>query len=489
MSARQRFIVVGLVALGLALRGYHYFREPSMWHDEAAVAVNVLSRGYADLLGPLTFHEAAPPLFLWLEKAVCLALGDGVFALRLPAFLASCIALPLLAWAAGRLLDPRGVPWTVFLFAVSEQLAWHACEAKPYAFDVLAAVLLVALYAVTRTAPVGRRLLLFALPAPVLIFLSYPACFLYGGVLAATAPVVWREKKPAAWAAYGLLAATVAGTFLLLLIGPIRAQHDPTIASCWADAFPDWGRPWTVPTWTLFSTLDVFRYCCKPLGALLAPLAVLGAVVLWRGGRRGLVVMLVAPVLLALAAAFAHRYPYGGARVLVYAAPALVLLIGAGTPPAWDWLQRRHRLAPAGLALLFLPPLYAAGHAVVFPWRGRTPPRRAPSSSAPRAGRRRRGQRLDASVLLPPTRIRLPCRRCCGCGRSLLDRIYGGATGGGAAGRRRRQGAGGVGYGREARIRLHDGAAAATARRTRPQPDREGAVFADTAPLGERQQE
>ena len=71
MSARQRFIVVGLVALGLALRGYHYFREPSMWHDEAAVAVNVLNRGYADLLGPLTFHEAAPPLFLWLEKAVC----------------------------------------------------------------------------------------------------------------------------------------------------------------------------------------------------------------------------------------------------------------------------------------------------------------------------------------------------------------------------------------------------------------------------------
>ncbi len=100
MSARNRFILVGLLALGLALRGYHYFREPSMWHDEAAVAVNVLNRGYADLLGPLTFHEAAPPLFLWLEKTVCLALGDGVFALRLPAFLASCIALPLLAWAA-----------------------------------------------------------------------------------------------------------------------------------------------------------------------------------------------------------------------------------------------------------------------------------------------------------------------------------------------------------------------------------------------------
>jgi hypothetical protein len=368
MSARQRFLVVGFLALGLALRGYHYFREPSMWCDEAAAAVNVLTRDYAGLLGPLTFHEAAPPLFLWLEKIVSQTLGDGVFALRLPAFLASCAALPLLAWAAFRLLEARAVPWTVFLFAVSEQLAWHACEAKPYAFDVLAAVLLLVLFAATRTAPLGRRLLLFTLPAPVLIFLSYPACFLYGGFLAATAPAVWRDRKLSAWAAYGFLAAVVSAAFLAMLLGPIRAQHDSAIASCWEGAFPDWSRPWTAPTWALFSTLDIFRYCCKPLGMLLAPLALIGAATLWRSGRRGLVMMLAVPVLLALAASFAHRYPYGGARVLVYAAPALVLLIGAGTPPTWDWLKRRHRLAPVGLALLFVPPLYAAGHAVVVPW-------------------------------------------------------------------------------------------------------------------------
>ena len=56
------------------------------------------------------------------------------------------------------------------------------------------------------------------------------------------------------------------------------------------------------------------------------------------------------------------------ARVLVYAAPALLLLIAAGTPAAWGWLSRRHRLAPAVLPLLFLPPLLEAGHAVVVPW-------------------------------------------------------------------------------------------------------------------------
>ena len=368
MSVRNRLLLVGLVLLGLGLRSYHYLRGPSMWHDEAAVALNVLSKNYSELLGPLTFHEAAPPLFLWIEKAVSATLGDGVYALRLPPFLASCASMLLLAWVACRLLDARAVPWAVFLFAVSEQLSWHACEAKPYAFDILTATILLAVYAATQDDPLWRRLILFTLPAPLLVFLSYPAGFLYGGVLAALAPTMWREKRPAGFATYGLLAVTVAVSFVLLVRGPVHAQHDSQIVSCWTNAFPDWQRPWTVPAWTLFSTLDVFRYCCKPLGQILVPLSVLGAIVLWRRGQRAAVALLVVPVLLALAASFAHRYPYGGARVLVYAAPALLLLIAAGTPVAWDWSRRRHRLAPVALMLLFLPPLLEAGHAVVAPW-------------------------------------------------------------------------------------------------------------------------
>ena len=77
-------LVLALLALGVALRGFHYFRDRAVWHDEAAVVVNVLSLGPGELLGPLRFHEAAPPLFLWLLKAVALTLGDSSLALRLP---------------------------------------------------------------------------------------------------------------------------------------------------------------------------------------------------------------------------------------------------------------------------------------------------------------------------------------------------------------------------------------------------------------------
>ena len=42
------------------------------------VLLNVLGKDFGELLGPLYWHEAAPPLFLWLERALFLAAGDGV---------------------------------------------------------------------------------------------------------------------------------------------------------------------------------------------------------------------------------------------------------------------------------------------------------------------------------------------------------------------------------------------------------------------------
>src|SRR5262249_52033151 len=180
-----------LVTLGLAVRAFHYLRNPSMWHDEAALVVNVLGKGFRELLGPLFLSEAAPPLFLWIERAVVLLLGVGTYALRLVPFLASCAALLLVVPLARRLLPATAVPWAVFFFACSDQLLWHTCEAKPYAVDVFVATVLAWLFSHSQEARLEGRLLLFAVFAPVAIFLAYPGCFLFGGLLVALLPTVW----------------------------------------------------------------------------------------------------------------------------------------------------------------------------------------------------------------------------------------------------------------------------------------------------------
>lgn len=360
-----------LLAAGLALRLYHYLRCPSLWHDEAALVVNVLEKNFSELLGPLQFSEAAPPLFLWIEKAASLTLGDSLFALRLAPFLASCAALVLFVWLARRTLAPAAVPWATLLFAASDRLLWHACEAKQYGLEELAAVALMALYHLSRDWSPARRALVLALPAPIVLSVAYPGCFLYGALLLVLLADMWRSRRPAAWLAYAVLVGSVLATFALLLLGPIRAQRDATIVDCWQAMrqFPDWQHPLSVPGWLLRSTLDLFGYCAKPLGDWLAPLAVVGCVVLWKQSRRDWCVLLVAPIVLAAVAACLKAYPYGGMRVMVYAAPAVLLLVAAGVPPCLAWLQAKGRLAAAPLLVLLTLPLARAGYNVAVPWQ------------------------------------------------------------------------------------------------------------------------
>ena len=74
------------------------------------------------------------------------------------------------------------------------------------------------------------------------------------------------------------------------------------------------------------------------------------------------------PVLLAFFAACARAYPYGGARVLAYAAPGLLLLVGAGTPPALAWLRARSRVAALAIFLFLVIPAGSALAHIVWPW-------------------------------------------------------------------------------------------------------------------------
>lgn len=353
--------------LGLTLRSFHYLRCPSVWHDEAALIVNVIGKDYAEMFGPLHLTEAAPPFFLIVQKAVTQLLGDGPCALRLLPFLASCLTLLLLVPLARRLLPPAAVPWAVLLLACSDRLLWHSCEAKPYAVDVLLAVVLANIYFAAAARPLVR-LLLFAGLAPLTIFLSYPACFLYGGILLALLPGVWRQTSGRIWGGYALLVLAVFAAWLVLVTGPVAAQRCADMDSCWVRQFPDWQRPWSVPFWIMTSIFEAIRYCFLPLGQPLSLLALAGGIRLWRNGQRAAVIVLAVPFGLALVAALLGKYPFGAVRVIAYSTPALAILIAAGIGPVLAWLRARNRPTAAALLLLLFAPAALSAFRAVEPW-------------------------------------------------------------------------------------------------------------------------
>src|SRR5262249_39835706 len=156
---------------------------------------------------------------------------------------------------ARRMLPPAAVPWALFLFATSETLAWHSCEAKPYSVDVLAAVIILIIF--TRIRSLIAQLLIFAALAPPIIFLCYPGCFLFGGVLVALLPAVYRDRRAIVWLTYGLLTLAVFLPFTLLVLGPIAAQRCDMMAADWRRFFPPWHRPAVMPGWLILATAEV----------------------------------------------------------------------------------------------------------------------------------------------------------------------------------------------------------------------------------------
>jgi hypothetical protein len=363
-----RFALLLVIAAGIGLRAFHYFRDPSMWHDEAALVLNVLQKSFAELLGPLRFAEAAPPLFLWAERAFSLTIGDSTFALRLIPFTASCLTLLLVA-RVGRTLGGTSLAlWATLLVAVSDRLLWHACEAKPYAVDALCAAGVLAAYEAARVVPLRRQFALFALLSPIVIWLSYPGCFLLGGVALAFVPRLWRERDGGAWFGWLTLSVIVVASFAAMYLGTARSQRCGTMEQCWTGQFPDWQHAASVPLWSVASTTEVFRYCFAPVGYLLTPFAAVGVWRLWRDGRGDFLLPALAPLGLNLAAAFAHGYPYGGCRVCVHAAPGLALVVAAGIRASVEASARRGSLlAVIAIALLLVPAAMTA-YRVIEPW-------------------------------------------------------------------------------------------------------------------------
>lgn len=364
------FAVVALLVFGAVLRAWHWLRTPAVWHDEAALVLNVLQKNFVELWGPLRFSEAAPPLFLWLEKFVSQIAGDGILALRAPAAMGGALAL-LFTWlVARRWLTATGIVVSLLLIACCDRLLWHGCEAKQYAIEAGVTAGLLWIYAATHEWASLRRTLLFAAIAPIVIGLSYPGCFLLGAYLLAELPSVWRSGRSSSWIGYGAATVLTLGSFAILCFGPIAAQHDATITACWEgmNKFPSYDRPWSMPLWVVDALASACDYCFRPIGLLLLPLVVVGTRQVSRTQGYAVAMLLIGPFLLALAAAMLHAYPFGGSRVAIFAAPALAILIGAGVERLLAICSpQRSLLAAALTAVLLLLPITAA-YRVVSPW-------------------------------------------------------------------------------------------------------------------------
>lgn len=332
---------LGMLAVGAACRLYVYALSFPIWRDEAALALNFVSRDFRGLLLELDHFQVAPLLFLWLEKAVYQYLGGSMALLRLIPLLAGIASL-VLFWRLARLcLTPLPAALALGFLAVAEAPIHLASMVKPYSLDLFAATLLMTLAVSYRRTPerVGN-LAAAALVVPFVVVSSYPAIFVAGSVGLVLLPVVWRDGGRAGRRWFVAFTVLCVATFAAQLLFVGRDGHDPTLPTVQAYMAGFWNggflprEPMPALRWIVQRhTGHLLSY---PLafngGGLLGLLLVLaGGYALYRQRQLALLGLCLLPFALNLFAAALRRYPYAGdQRLEQHLVPGLCLLLGSG---------------------------------------------------------------------------------------------------------------------------------------------------------------
>ena len=330
------------VALGVAARLTQYLWRRSFWADESLLLLNIRDRSWPDLLGHLSYGQAAPPGFLLAQRCLLQIFGVNELSARLLPLLAGCAALLLFARLARRLLPSAIALVSIASFALSEDLIWYSATIKPYSIDVLIAVILLSIAAAQRSP--NQRIAAALLTASIAAWFSYPATLVLAGVLTALAPAAWKQRPTRAQLLAALLCAA---SLLLLYLLVLRHQRDPYLQDYWAGGFADLHRPWTIPHWLIVESYNLSDLPFRSLGGLLMFLCAAGTLWLARSGRGQLAAICLLPVAWTVASGCLHLYPFHGSRVTLFLLPGLLLLGGFGLD-----LLARIPLAPRRRALL-----------------------------------------------------------------------------------------------------------------------------------------
>jgi Dolichyl-phosphate-mannose-protein mannosyltransferase len=326
------------------------------------LSLSIASRRFEELLHPLAYGQVSTIPFLWAERLAVVLLGINERALRALPFLAGIILCLGIAAVARRFLRSDETLVAAVLTVFSHVLIRYSAEVKPYSLDALLTLALIgAAVALLREMDNRRSWVVLGLAGTVALASSLPSPFVCAGVVLALSIQAFRERRVRLLPRIGLLGLFWAGLFSVLYSRFYRtAGNAPYMRDFWEGAFLTPGSP-HFPARAhralveVSSTIDP-GLTLLGLGSLALALALYGAAILHRRGQGPHAVLLLVPGVAPVVASVLGVYPVA-TRLMLFAAPCWVMLMGVGTIGAARVL---HGLVPRvpmrwAAALLLLP--------------------------------------------------------------------------------------------------------------------------------------
>ena len=356
-------VALALVLLGAALRVALWAQQRSLWIDEARLSLNIASRSYLGLLPPLDYEQAAPLLYVWIERAVVGLFGVSEASLRLVSLVAGMATVALVYCVARRLFTRRVAHLATAMAALSPTLMYFSSEVKQYAVEacVSCALTYLGLRWLEDPSNARRWSALVAL-GTIAVWLATPTPFVLAGVglsVLLTPGIQARDRVRLS----GQLVLWWGGALVLAYLWVNRyAVHDAYLRHYWSQAFLTPGRAgvlldtgvafrdvlwgplfllWgATATDSLGGPADLASVVFAPaVSIVIALMLVIGVRRLVRTiGAPGSMLALV-PLILAFFASLIQLYPIS-ARTTAFFMPTLIILAAAGVEEAAGRLRQ-----------------------------------------------------------------------------------------------------------------------------------------------------
>jgi hypothetical protein len=186
-------------------------------------------------------------------------------------------------------------------------------------------------------------------------WLSFSSAFSIAAAVLAIALHLWVHGGRRRWLEWGAIVglAGISGGALWWISA--RHLYYDGMMDFWGHrgygGFPDWSSAPAIVLWMVTRPVQVAAYGTRELGVVVAGLAVLGGVLVYRRSPP-LAVLLAGPLALTMAAALLGKYPLAD-RTGFFLLPCLWLLAACGIGGVVEWGRRRGRqLAIVGLVLV-----------------------------------------------------------------------------------------------------------------------------------------
>jgi hypothetical protein len=364
-----RLAIAIVAGLGVILSLAQYLCNRSLWLDEAMLALNLMDRGFADLLRPLDYGQAAPPLFLEIEKLFSLIIPNSEYGLRLFPLLSFWASIWLFCRMAAVCIKNRAaIAVAAAIFVFRPHIAYFASEVKPYMADVFS---LLTVYWLLLKPDIDdrRRFIALAVAGSVAIFLSNVAPVILASAGMFMIVERWKAIRLSAKQARPLVALfalwmAVFATYYFCFIHnhPLREMMERWWETELPPAFLQFDRPADVLLFLREHVLFPMTMNSVSLMPILfyGTMTVAGIIYLCRHRSR-MLILLLAPIAIHVLLSTVKLYPCS-IRTMLYCCPCLVLAAGYGVQAILTVLAKirlpflnHRRLQTAALLLTLMP--------------------------------------------------------------------------------------------------------------------------------------